>query len=103
VLLHPNADKNGKMSKTEGATRRLAKQLKQNYPILYPITDPKSKLFARRSEGILSHDFVQLAILKVTPEAVVVHWNPKLCLKLGINKGDETKEFSDAENIQWEV
>ena len=103
VLLHPNADKNGKMSKTEGATRRLAKQLKQNYPLVYPITDQKSKLFARRSEGILSHDFVQLAILKVSPEVVVVHWNPKLCLRLGIDKSQETKEFSEAENIQWEV
>jgi hypothetical protein len=103
VVLHPNADKNGRMAKNEGATRRLAKQLKANYPILYPITDKKSKLFARRAEGILSHDFEELARLKVTPDAVTVHWNPKLAIKLGIDKSKESKEYNDAENIQWEV
>ena len=93
VKLFINPDKNGKLQKTEGATRRLVKCIRDKHPDL--------NLFGRRSEGAVSCSFKKLAQLKVTRDEVSVEWNPKTVQLFGVEKDSISKSFMEEENIQW--
>jgi len=94
VRLYLNPDKNGRQQKIEGATKRLCRRLKSQHSDL--------NLFARKSEGIITLDFKQLALVSA-PEAgkVDLGWNPGPVRTAGIDKASFTKEFLETENIQW--
>ena len=65
-----NPDKNGRLRKSEGATRRLANLIKDKYPDL--------PIYARRSEGFINCQLQQLIRLRVDYEKVGVSCSTKL-------------------------
>jgi hypothetical protein len=93
--LYLNLDKNNKQRKLEGATRRLAALVISKYPHL------KTKIFPRRSEGVVNCAFKVLATITVSPEATTLSWDPRNVLKHEIDMAPIKKEFLEEENIQW--
>jgi hypothetical protein len=97
IPIHLNPDKNGRSQRLEGATKRLAKQIRSNYPIIAP------EVHDRRHDGYISHGSKVLAQVEVTRKVVSVSWDPKRVAICGIDKNKERDEFLGSENIQWEV
>jgi hypothetical protein len=97
IPIHFNPDKNGRSQRLEGATKRLAKQIRTNYPNI------AGEVHDRRHDGFISHGSKQLAQVAVSREAVSVSWDPKRVAICGIDKNKERDDFLGSENIQWEV
>ena len=66
-----NRHKNGRQTETEGCTHRLSKLIKERCPGF--------SVYPRKLGGILSSEFKELAVLKVSKDKVSVDWNTKLC------------------------
>ena len=93
VPIYLNGDKNGRIQKLEGVTKRFHAHLKS--------AAPGTPVYARRSEGLLTSNFRRFVVVSVTQEKSDIVWDPKIARELGLDMPKTNKYFLEGENIQW--